>query len=305
MATISGSVGTGGKNDPKDVSTVQEMLTRYAEWLAPAAVPPASGKCDQTTIDAITAFQRDPGALSAPDGRVDPNGFTLRWLSRGKIPRRQHPIFVDGPVAHVAGPPSDADYDAAAKKLGSDVASIKAVAEVETGIRGSWDPDGRPIILFERHLFAGMTSGEFTSSHPDISNPTAGGYGTYAAQHPKLKRAAALNEQAALQAASWGGYQILGQNYASAGFATVDAFVSAQMESERRQLEVFVAVVLANRGWLRAFQAKDWTTFASGYNGPDYKRNDYDTKMKDAYDRLVPPAPKGPSLLPASASRGR
>lgn len=304
MVTIMGPVGTGGKNDPGDVKTVQERLKRHAEWLAtPPPVP--SGTCDQATIAAISAFQRDPGALLSPDGRVDTNGFTLRWLSRDKIPKRQHPVFVDGPISHVQGAPSDADYDAAAKKLGSDVASIKAVAEVETGIRGSWDPDGRPIILYERHLFSAMTSHEFDGSHPDISNPTGGGYGRYAEQHPKLKRAAALDEQAALKAASWGGYQVLGQNYAAAGFATVDAFVSAQMESETRQLAVFTTVVLANHGWLKAFQAKDWTTFASGYNGPKYKENEYDTKMKNAYDRLAAPPPAGGALPPVAPPRGR
>lgn len=83
----------------------------------------------------------------------------------------------------------------------------------------------------------------------------------------------------------------MGENYMSAGFATVDAFVSAQMESESRQLDTFVTVVLANRTWLKAFQDKDWTKFASGYNGPDYKKNDYDAKMKAAYERLAPPSP--------------
>lgn len=294
MATITTSVGRGGKNDADDVRTVQTMLVRHADWLSSAPPPAPSGNCDQATIAAITAFQRDPGALLTQDGRIDPNGFTMRWLSRDKIPKRQHPIFVDGPVAHVQGSPSDADFDAAAKKLGSDVASIKAVSEVETGIRGSWDPDGRPVTLFERHKFSSKTSGKFTPSHPDISNPTPGGYGLYSAQHPKLKRAAALDEQSALKSASWGGYQIMGENYMSAGFATVDAFVSAQMESESRQLDTFVTVVLANRTWLKAFQDKNWTKFASGYNGPDYKKNDYDAKMKAAYERLAPPPPPEP-----------
>ena len=295
MATIAAPVGTNGRNDPDDVRTVQTLLGRHADWLAPAPAPAVSGTCDPATIAAITAFQRDPGALLTQDGRVDPGGFTLRWLSRDSIPKRQHRVFADGAVLHAEGAPTDAEFDAAATKLGSDVASIKAVSEVETGIRGSWDPDGRPIILFERHLFAGKTSGTFNASHPDISNPTAGGYGLYSAQHPKLKRAAALDEQAALKSASWGGYQILGENFASAGFASVDGFVSAQMESESRQLESFVAVVLANRAWLRAFQAKDWTAFASGYNGPDYRKNDYDGKMKAAYDRLAPRTPATPA----------
>lgn len=300
METITASVGNGGVNHPDDVRKVQALLVRHADWLAPLPAPAVTGNLDQSTAAAIVAFQRDPGALLAQDGRVDPNGFTLRWLSRDRIPQRLHPVFVAGLVTHLEGAPSDADYTAAALRLGCEVAAIKAVSQVETGIRGCWEADGRPVILFERHYFSRLTAHEFDPTHPDISNPVGGGYGVYSAQHPKLRRAAALKEESALQSASWGGYQIMGANYASAGFATVADFVSAQMESERRQLDVFVTVVLANHAWLTALQKQDWTAFARGYNGPGYRANDYDNKMAEAYRKLAPPPPpKLPGQRPA------
>ena len=44
------------------------------------------------------------------------------------------------------------DYQAAATKLGVDIASVRAVASVESNGKGMF-PDGRPAILFERHIF--------------------------------------------------------------------------------------------------------------------------------------------------------
>jgi len=289
METITASVGRDGVNRPDDVRKIQGLLSRHAYWFAPLPAPTVTGNLDEVTAAAIVAFQRDPGALLTQDGRVDPNGFTLRWLSRDSIPKRQHPVFADGVLTHAVGAPSDADYEAAATRLGCEVAAIKAVSQVETGIGGSWTANGRPVILFERHYFSRLSNREFDASHSDISTPTYGGYGPTSRQHDRLRRAAVLNEEAALKSASWGGYQIMGANYASAGFATVAAFVSAQMESERRQLDAFVAVVLANRTWLSAIRDKDWAAFARGYNGPKYRENSYDTKMKAAYERLAPP----------------
>lgn len=71
--TISASVGDGGKNRPKDVERVQQLL-------ADAGVSPGAidGKIGRKTIAAIVEFQRR--FLSRPDGRVDPGGRTWREL---------------------------------------------------------------------------------------------------------------------------------------------------------------------------------------------------------------------------------
>lgn len=48
---------------------------------------------------------------------------------------------------------TDCDFAAAAERLGTDVPSLRAVHEVETGSsNGFWAP-GKPIILFEGHVF--------------------------------------------------------------------------------------------------------------------------------------------------------
>ena len=37
---------------------------------------------------------------------------------------------------------------------------------------------------------------------------------------------------------------------------------------------------------MQAIKDKDWTSFARNYNGPDYKKNKYDSKMQVAYEAL-------------------
>src|SRR3982750_38281 len=98
---------------------------------------------------------------------------------------------------------SDAAYARAAAALEVDVASIMAVAEVETS-GAAFDTLGRPRILFERHYFHRLTSGRFDVTHARVSAESAGGYGKFAEQYGKLEEAYALDADAALRSASWG-----------------------------------------------------------------------------------------------------
>lgn len=81
MQLISASVGKGGRNLAADVSTVQRLLAKSG--LNPG---PVDGICGKRTITAIIAFQGR--FLVQPDGRVDPNGQTLRRLNKSsaKVP---------------------------------------------------------------------------------------------------------------------------------------------------------------------------------------------------------------------------
>lgn len=181
------------------------------------------------------------------------------------------------------------DYAAAAKTLGVEVAVIKAVAEVETS-GSAFDDLGRPRILFERHYFHRFTSGRYAAQHARISAKTAGGYGKFSAQYGKLEEAYALDPDAALRSASWGRFQIMGDNFRAAGFASVQDFVKAMTRSEAEHLKAFVSFVASDAAMTAALRKKDWAAFARAYNGPGYAANDYDTKLKDAYDRLAAPA---------------
>ena len=122
--------------------------------------------------------------------------------------------------------PTPEGYAAAAWLLMVDIPAMQAVAEIESGPEGAFLDSGEPVILFERHLFHELTDGRFDGLS-DISNPTRGGYGKYSEQHPKLKRAAALDRDAALMSCSWGLYQILGRNHAQAGYPSLQRFVNA------------------------------------------------------------------------------
>lgn len=177
---------------------------------------------------------------------------------------------------------SESDLVAAAEELGVPVAVIKAVCEVEAP-RGGFQANGEPVILFERHLFSRYTHGKWDASQPDISNPKPGGYGASISQHTRLARAAKLDRQAALKAASWGKFQILGVNHKQAGHKTLQSFINAMYESEAAQLDAFVAFIKADKRLLDALRERDWAAFARVYNGPNYAINRYDEKLAAAY----------------------
>ena len=160
------------------------------------------------------------------------------------------------------------------------------MSEVESGPLGGFGADGRTIILFERHLFSRKTNHQYDASHPNVSNQTPGGYPhSQADRWAQVAEAYALDGEAALQSASYGRFQILGQNYANLNMANAHAYVSKMAKSEKDQLEAFEGFVKAN-SLADELQRKDWAGFASHYNGPNYAQNQYDQKMAAAYNRL-------------------
>lgn len=179
-----------------------------------------------------------------------------------------------------------ADFEEVAARLACEWEAVAAVAEVESGPLGGFGSDGRPIILFERHLFSRKTSSQYDTSHPTISNRTPGGYPrSQADRWTQLEQAYALDPEAALQSASYGRFQVLGQNYPNLGMANAHEYVAKLARSEKDQLEAFEGFVRAN-GLADELQRKDWAGFASRYNGPAYAQNQYDVKMAEAYARL-------------------
>src|SRR5438874_3281319 len=118
---------------------------------------------------------------------------------------------------------------AASDRASVDMAEMWAVVAVETSGCG-FLADRRPQILFERHLFHALTHGRFDDG--DISAAAPGGYGPPGPhQYERLARAIVRDREAALLSTSWGLGQILGKNYAIAGFADLDAFIAATVDS--------------------------------------------------------------------------
>jgi len=78
------------------------------------------------------------------------------------------------------------------------------------------------------------------------------------------------------------------------GFVSVQDMVTAMADSEDAQLQAVVGFIQANN--LQApLQQQDWATYARRYNGPSYAKNQYDTKLAQAY-ALFQDATKVPDL---------
>jgi hypothetical protein len=170
---------------------------------------------------------------------------------------------------------------AATDELSVDATALWTVLAVETSGFGFF-ADRRPRILFERHYFHRLTGGRFDQTHPQISSPTSGGYIGGPGEYARLEEAIALDESAALQSASWGVGQVMGANFHEAGFPDVAALVSASVKDENGQL-LTAARFITSKRLGDALRARDWATFAKGYNGPKFQENQYDTKLAAAF----------------------
>jgi len=168
-------------------------------------------------------------------------------------------------------------------QLGVKPAEVWTVLAVET-LGSGFLPDRRPKILFERHIFHNETRGAFDQTAPDLSNPVQGGYSGGADEYTRLARAIELNEQAALRSTSWGIGQIMGFNATKAGFPDAPAMVQAMVNSEDEQVGGLFAF-LTSTNLDRPLRDHDWTSFAHGYNGPNYAKNQYDKHLADAFQK--------------------
>lgn len=177
-----------------------------------------------------------------------------------------------------ADPMDEVGFQQALSRLGAEAPCLWAVLNVETSGCG-FQPDRRPRILFERHIFSARTQGRFNATHPDVSNPVRGGYDQPSKdQYERLNQALALDRQAALQSASWGIGQVMGSNAQEVGYPDAEAMVRAMCESESAQIQVMSAFIV-RKGLHKALQRQDWAAFALGYNGPSYRDNQYDAKL--------------------------
>jgi hypothetical protein len=281
---ITSAVGAQKPNAPENVMVVQKLLNNHSHLTHIRLL--ADGNCGPRTISAILAFQRKALAMHLPDGVVDVKGLTLERLNSSTVAMHTRRSAAHSKSATSDGL-TDADYQAAATRLGCEAAAVKAVAETETGDQGAFDAQGRPTILFERHIFSELTQHKYDKdpNYKDISNPKQGGYGLFSAQYPKLERAEILDKDAALQSASWGRFQLVGKYYSESGYDSVETFVAGMQKSSQEQLNAFVNKVLAMPQRQKALKEKNWENFAYYYNGAYWRsiNPDYATNMKDAY----------------------
>ncbi|KTF70685.1 N-acetylmuramidase family protein [Sphingomonas sp. HT-1] len=223
---------------------------------------------DMTTLRRrLVALGYQPSAEGAPFGAAD-RAAILSALT-------------DGPDYKLGAD----DIEDAADQLRVDPAAIWAVWDVEAS--GAAFTDGRPTILFEPHRFSRATGHRYDASHPAISSRNwnrklyparqVGRWG-------QLLDAVALDVDAGFASASYGGFQILGENHAICGAVTPWAFAWQQSQTEADQLAAFLRFV-EGKGLAAALRRHDWAAFAKGYNGTAFRENRYDERLAAAYAR--------------------
>ena len=173
--------------------------------------------------------------------------------------------------------------------------AIKAVAQVESSGSG-FGADGRPILRFELHRFQAKTKGVFRKTHPHVSQPSLAAGAPYhngrqSREYSLLYNAMLLDDKGnsmvepAIESASWGKFQVMGENWSSLGWASALDFASDMYVSEGNQLKACVKYI-QTKGLTQALKTHNWAAFALGYNGPAYADNDYDTNLQRAFNRI-------------------
>ncbi|MCB0482670.1 MAG: DUF3380 domain-containing protein, partial [Flavobacteriales bacterium] len=188
------------------------------------------------------------------------------------------------------GDTSKPDYNAMAKELGVDKNVLKAIASVESSGSG-FTEDGKPVVRFEGHKFKkylkenGFDVAKLEKENPDLiygyseSKSKNHGYSEY-------EKAMKIDPESAMMATSYGAFQIMGFNYEAAGFDSVEAFAKAQ-STTAGQVKGFINFAKSNSKRLQAMKDKNFSEFARLYNGEDYAEWKYDTKMQNAYNKLI------------------
>lgn len=177
----------------------------------------------------------------------------------------------------------DIDLPKLGARLGVGEDELHAFIDVETRGTG-FDPQGRPRILFERHIFHKYVpaSKKHKAINAGLASLTPGGYGKESEQYDKLKQAIAIDRKAALFSCSWGLGQVMGFNHTLAGYNDVEQMIAAFMDDEEAHLEAAVTFI-QRTGLADELRRHDWAAFAKGYNGPKYRINRYDAKLAEAF----------------------
>jgi len=168
-------------------------------------------------------------------------------------------------------------------------AALAAITQVESnGVLGAWI-NGRlePIIRYEGHYFDRLCdpSKREAARKAGVSSPEAGKIKNPKLQEDRWKlvlKAAQFDKDAAFQACSYGIGQVMGSHWKNLGYTSLDDFLRKVRSGFEGQLEVMVNFII-KAGLVDELRNRDFSGFARGYNGPNYRKYSYDTAMASAY----------------------
>lgn len=177
----------------------------------------------------------------------------------------------------------------AAYRLGIPRAFALGVVDKESAGRAFWSVKGvkLPSIRIEGHYFYKYLPKDKRADavRLGLASPKAGvvkNPGTMSARYAMLDRMAEIDIEAAYKSISIGIGQVMGTwaqrlGYNSVVYA-VSMFQSACVSFDNQVLQ-FLSFIATDKQCLKAAQDYDFKTFARIYNGPNYKKNNYDTEL--------------------------
>lgn len=181
---------------------------------------------------------------------------------------------------------TDDDLKAIAARLGCSIPQLRAVSKVESG-GAAFDKQGRPKILFERHIYYRQTEGRFGTS--PWSSQKAGGYNEDS--WSKLTNAAGQDVDAAFASASWGKFQVMGMHWRGLNYPSPLEMAYSTVTNEAAHYEMLARYIerfdLKRALAQLSTNPQDNVAFATGYNGPGFRRFDYHTKLAKAMVALL------------------
>lgn len=166
-------------------------------------------------------------------------------------------------------------------------AFVLGIVEKESAGHVFWTINGKhvPAIRPEGHYFYRLLSGaqRTEAMNKGLAAKKAGTVhvpGKYEAVYAMFNRMVAINKEVACQSISMGIGQVMGAHYQKLGYASAQDMFKHCCAGLDGQVEVMLRFITASPSLTRAAQTLDYTAFAKGYNGPGYKKNRYDTLLK-------------------------
>ncbi|GAB2868290.1 N-acetylmuramidase family protein [Paraburkholderia jirisanensis] len=211
---------------------------------------------------------------------------------------------------------SEDQFKNMAKQLDVEVAAIKAIVQQESKGHPFLE-NGLPPILYERTHFYDLAMKKQVAlnksaahqhvgkneklpkahgienpypGHPDLCFPKPGTYGPAGLhQYEKLIHATKLDSEVALQACSWGGFQILGEYFSQCNCSTIHEFVNKSMSGTPGQIEIFIEFMRNMKPEaVRALRNREWEAVAGSYNGQNWRNANpnYAINLRKYYDKF-------------------
>lgn len=224
------------------------------------------------TTEAVKKWQTEHGLVA--DGIIGPK----TWMKLIENDLRKNTL-------------TDADFIKAAIELNVEVAALKAIKDVESGGRAF--VNGIPTMLFEGHVFwsalkkYGKNPYNYVKGNENIlyCKWTKRYYtGKNSGEYARLQKAIKIHELAAYESASYGMFQLMGNNYKICGYKNSKDFYLAMCKSEDNQFDAFIKFI-KYKGIVPYLRSHNWAKVAYLYNGAGYKANQYDRKLLNAYNK--------------------